>query len=127
MGAITAHGPSGRDFFVGDDWFWLSGSTGRDYDPSSGKEAHPTGIGLQAEAIWSNALGQVMNDAIGGRVPRSQGVRLYSSGGRGRIRRHSTETARDFGSGAGAALTGLVISRLLHREAMLGNRRSLLP
>ena len=105
-------------FFVGDDWFWLSGSTGRNYDPSSGKEAYPAGIGPQAEAIWSNALGQVMNDAS---VDASHVAKVFDYIHPAGVEEY-TATRRDrkgFGSGAGAALTGIVISRLLHREAML--------
>ena len=88
------------------------------YDPSSGKEAYPAGIGPQADAIWSNALGQVMNDAS---VDASHVAKVFDYIHPAGVEEYAT-TRRDrkgFGSGAGAALTGLVISRLLHREAML--------
>ena len=50
-------------FFVDDDWFWLSGSTGRRFDPATGREAYRNGIDAQAIDIWDSALGQVMHDA----------------------------------------------------------------
>ncbi len=105
-------------FFVGDDWFWLSGSTGRNYDRVSGKEAYPEGIGPQAQAIWSNALGQVMSDAS---VDASHVAKVFDYIHPAGVEEYAI-TRRDrkgFGTGAGAALTGLVISRLLHREALL--------
>ena len=105
-------------FFVGQDWFWLSGSTGRDYDPVTKKEEYSQGIQAQAQAIWSSALGQVMKDASvdPSTVARtfdyvhSAGLELYNN----------TYDTRAQALGRNeVASSGLVIHRLLHREALL--------
>ena len=104
-------------FFVGDDWFWLSGSTGRRFDPVTGREAYRSGIDAQAIDIWDSALGQVIHDAG---VDSDHIVKVFDyvhpAGVEGY---HSACQNRGGLSSGGAAQTGMVISRLLHRPALL--------
>ncbi len=100
-------------FFVGDDWFWLSGSTGRVFDAAAGREVYPEGLAAQREAIWESNLGQVMRDAG---VERSALVRSFDY----------VHPAAAVGGGGGpeAAAAGsvgssIVVRRLLHRPALL--------
>jgi len=105
-------------FFVGDDWFWLSGSTGRVLDHSSGKETYPKAIGPQAQAIWGNALGQVMKDAS---VDPSTVVRVSDYVHPAGLGQYSDtwKVRKKSLNGAYVAATSLVVHRLLHREALL--------
>ena len=100
-------------FFVGEDWFWLSGSTGRRFDPATGREAYRNGIDAQASDIWGSALGQVMHDAG---VDPDRIVKVFDyvhpAGVEGY---HAASRNRGGLSSGGAAQTGMVISRLLHR------------
>ena len=50
-------------FFVGDDWFWMSGTTGRNYDEETGKDIYPDGIESQQEVIWKHTLGAIIREA----------------------------------------------------------------
>ncbi len=104
-------------FFVGDDWFWLSGSTGRRFDPATGREAYRNGIEAQAIDIWDSALGQVIHDAG---VDPDRIVKVFDyvhpAGVEGY---HAASRNRGGLSSGGAAQTGMVISRLLHRPALL--------
>ena len=100
-------------FFVGDDWFWLSGSTGRVYDTVSGREMYPNGIENQRNAIWENNLGQVMLDAG---VNPSTLVRtsdyVHPAGVAER-----NETG--YRTSCERAESSIVVRRLLHRKALL--------
>lgn len=104
-------------FFVGDNWFWLSGSTGRRFDPATGREGYRDGIQTQAHDIWKSALGQVMRDAG---VDSDRIAKIFDyvhpAGAKG-----YSDASRNRGglSSGGAATTGMVISRLLHRPALL--------
>ena len=104
-------------FFVGDDWFWLSGSTGRRFDPATGREGYRDGIENQARDIWDSALGQVMNDAG---VDADRIVKVFDyvhpAGVKGYAAARSNRGGLSSGS---AATTALTISRLLHRPALL--------
>ena len=104
-------------FFVGDDWFWLSGSTGRRFNPATGREEYRSGINAQAKDIWDSALGQVMYDAS---VDADRIVKVFDyvhpAGVKGYpAARHNRGGLKP----GGAAQTGMAISRLLHRPALL--------
>ena len=104
-------------FFVGDDWFWLSGSTGRRFNPATGREAYRSGIDAQASDIWDSALGQVMHDAG---VDPGRIVKIFDYvHPAGVMGYHAASRNRGGLSSGGAAQTGMVISRLLHRPALL--------
>ncbi len=104
-------------FFVGKDWFWLSGSTGRRFDPYTRREVYRDGIATQARDIWDSALGQVMRDAgvDADRIAKifdyvhPAGVNGYPAAAR----------ARGGLTSGNAATTAMPISRLLHRPALL--------
>ena len=104
-------------FFVGDDWFWLSGSTGRQFDPTTGREAYRNGIETQARDIWESALGQVMHDAG---VDASRVVKIFDYVHPAGVKRYPNAARNRGGLSAGSAATAaMVISRLLHRTALL--------
>ncbi len=105
-------------FFVGDDWFWLSGSTGKTYDEATGQEAYPPGIISQAQAIWRGALGQVMRDAS---VDAARTAKTFDYIHPAGLEEYAGAQAvrGSWTRGGETASTSLVISRLLHREAML--------
>lgn len=50
-------------FYVGDSWFWMSGTTGRIYDKETGKDVYPKGIEAQDQAIWQYSLGEILMEA----------------------------------------------------------------
>ncbi len=104
-------------FFVGDDWFWLSGSTGRRFDPATGREAYRDGIETQAQDIWHSALGQVMHDAD---VDSDNIVKIFDYVHPAGVTGYPA-ASRNRGSlsSGSAATTGMIISRLLHRPALL--------
>jgi len=105
-------------FFVGDDWFWLSGATGRVYNPDTKKEQYPYGITAQAEAIWNNTLGQVMKDAL---IKSSRSVRIcnyvHPAGVADYPETHTL--SREFVGNNAIATTSFAVHRLLHRDALL--------
>lgn len=104
-------------FFVGDDWFWLSGSTGRRFDPATGREGYRNGIEPQAHDIWKSALGQVMNDAG---VDSNRIVKIFDYVHPAGVKGYPAASRNRGGLSSGsAATTGMVISRLLHRPALL--------
>ena len=104
-------------FFVGDDWFWLSGSTGRRFDPATGREAYRDGIETQAQDIWHGALGQVMHDAD---VDSDNIVKIFDYVHPAGVTGYPAARGNRGGLSSGsAATTGMVISRLLHRPALL--------
>ena len=104
-------------FFVGDHWFWLSGSTGRRFDPASGREGYRNGIETQAQDIWESALGQVMRDAG---VDADRIVKIFDYVHPAGVQGYSAASRNRGGLTSGnAATTGMVISRLLHRPALL--------
>ncbi len=104
-------------FFVGDDWFWLSGSTGRRFDPATGREDYRNGIESQAQDIWSSALGQVMHDAG---VDADRIVKIFDYVHPAGVNGYPNAARNRGGLSAGtAATTSMVISRLLHRTALL--------
>ena len=104
-------------FFVGDDWFWLSGSTGRRFDPATGREAYRDGIENQANDIWDSALGQVMHDAS---VDIDSIVKIFDYIHPAGVNGYPNASRNRGGLSTGnAATTGMVISRLLHRPALL--------
>ncbi len=104
-------------FFVGDDWFWLSGSTGRRFDPATGREGYRNGVEFQAQDIWDSALGQVMRDAG---VDADRIVKIFDyvhpAGVNGYLAASRNRGGLSTGS---AATTAMPISRLLHRPALL--------
>jgi enamine deaminase RidA (YjgF/YER057c/UK114 family) len=105
-------------FFVGDEWFWLSGATGRVYDEASKTERYPEGIKEQAQSVWRHALGQVMKDAG---VEPSKVVRVadyvHPAGAAEYTRTHTIrrQALKNDAVAAGA----LPIQRLLRGEALL--------
>ena len=104
-------------FFVGDDWFWLSGSTGRRFDPATRREGYRDGIETQAHDIWKSALGQVMRDAG---VDADRIVKIFDFVHPAGVKGYSDASCDRGGLSTGnAATTGMVISRLLHRPALL--------
>lgn len=104
-------------FFVGDDWFWLSGSTGRRFDPATRREAYRDGIKTQAQDIWDSALGQVMRDAG---VDADHIVKIFDYVHPAGVNGYPAASRNRGGLSSGsAATTGMVISRLLHRPALL--------
>ena len=104
-------------FFVGDDWFWLSGSTGRRFDPATGREEYRSGIDAQAQDIWDSALGQVMHDAG---IDPDRIAKIFDYVHPASVEGyHAARRNRGGLSSGGAAQTGMVISRLLHRPALL--------
>ena len=50
-------------FFVGDHWFWMSGTTGRRYNQATGKDVYPDGIESQQQIIWKYTLGEILKEA----------------------------------------------------------------
>ena len=104
-------------FYVGEDWFWLSGSTGRRFDPDTGRESYRDGIETQAHDIWESALGQVMRDAG---VDSDRIVKIFDYVHPAGVKGYSAASGNRGGLSSGnAATTGMVISRLLHRPALL--------
>ena len=104
-------------FFVGDDWFWLSGSTGRRFDPATGREGYRNGIETQARDIWESALGQVMHDAG---VDADNIVKIFDYVHPEGVKGYPDASRNRGGLSTGnAATTSMVISRLLHRPALL--------
>ncbi len=104
-------------FFVSDDWFWLSGSTGRRFDPATGREGYRNGIETQAHDIWESALGQVMNDAG---VDSDRIVKIFDYVHPAGVKGYPDASRIRGGLSTGSAsTTGMVISRLLHRPALL--------
>lgn len=104
-------------FFVADDWFWLSGSTGRRFDPATGREGYRDGIEAQARDIWDSALGQVMRDAG---VDADRIVKIFDYVHPAGVKGYPAASRNRGGLSTGnAATTDMVISRLLHRPALL--------
>ncbi len=104
-------------FFVGDDWFWLSGSTGRRFDHTTGREAYRNGIESQAQDIWESALGQVMHDAG---VETDRVVKVFDYVHPAGVNGYPNASRNRGGLTTGSAATAaMVISRLLHRPALL--------
>ena len=104
-------------FFVGDDWFWLSGSTGRVFNPETGREGYRNGIQTQAQDIWTDALGQVMRDAG---VDADRIVKIFDYVHPAGVDGYPDASRNRGGlSTGGAATTAMPISRLLHRPALL--------
>ena len=104
-------------FFVGDDWFWLSGSTGRRFDPATGREGYRNGIETQAQDIWDSALGQVMRDAG---VDADRIVKIFDYVHPAGVNGYPAASRNRGGLSTGsAATTAMPISRLLHRPALL--------
>jgi enamine deaminase RidA (YjgF/YER057c/UK114 family) len=50
-------------FYVGDHWFWMSGTTGRMYQEGRGRDVYPEGIQSQEELIWGSSLGEILKEA----------------------------------------------------------------
>ena len=50
-------------FYVGDHWFWMSGTTGRIYDEETGLDVYPDGARKQDQAIWEFTLGEILTEA----------------------------------------------------------------
>ena len=104
-------------FFVGNDWFWLSGSTGRVFNPETRREGYRNGIQTQARDIWTGALGQVMRDAG---VDADRIVKIFDYVHPAGVEDYPAASRNRGGLSSGnAATTAMPISRLLHRPALL--------